>query len=251
MELSHDVQMVADGRDGRLAFSFGHWREDKSLLLLVADRELEVEALEKAEALKVWASRQWGVEPHWLLLDRQGATVFEKEGLPTGEAVVEAIHDTGAKTAWEKREAFLRDNPDNGEALEERLVTSLALASARFNRLVECKQATSNQYFQSRFGKLLLEPPEADTVADEIFAETAETLERLLIMPDGWRLSPSNILRLSMWLNWYDAGASPRMRAVLHRFRDEALSEWAKSPVLESGFQGASGAVGDRAYGHA
>lgn len=209
------------------------WRRDDAFSKLMADKELAVEFLEKPQAESLWKAKAWGSEPHWLLLDNSGEHVFEGSGVPKGDELVAGIHSAGALTSWERREAFLREHRDNGEALEAKLGASLLLAGYRYRAFVEENKA--KPFRLDSPGKLLLEPEIAADAADSMFAETAETLENLLTLPDGWRLSASRIFQLGLTLRSFDAQASPRMQKVLRLTRDSVLDEWGKHPHHDGG----------------
>ena len=204
------------------------WRRDDALALLVADKELNIESLEKEKAATLWQLKDWGTSPHWLLIGRTGEKLFEGEGTPKGEEILAAIHAGGEKTSWEQRETFLRNNPENGEALEARLSTSLLLAGYRYRVLIASNQATPFRLGSP--GKILLGSNEASPAADLVFSETSETLERLLALPDGWRLSASTVFLFGLALRSFDAGASPRLSGLLHRMRAAALDQWSRNP---------------------
>jgi len=210
------------------------WRRDEGLARLVADRELSIELLDQDASVTLWKVKEWGNGAHWLLMGRSGDNIFEGEGIPKGEDILAAIHNVEERTLWEQREAFLKEHPEHGEALEARLATSRILAMDRFRVLVEDNQA--RPFRLDNPGAFLLNQNEPGQIADGVFAEMVDTLERLNGLPDGWRLSPASIFGLGLTLKGFDAGASPRMRATLHTMRDAALAEWARNPNREGAF---------------
>jgi hypothetical protein len=209
----------------------GWWRRDPNLALLMAEGELAVESLKPEAAATPWRLRDWGDGVHWLLLDANGGHCFDGQGQTSGEAVLAAIHGVQERTLWEQREAFLKEHPDHGEALEARLNTGLQLALFRFWTLGAERRASRVRLDQP--GHFLLPPEESAAVADTVFAEAAESLERLNRLPDGWRLSGSGIYNLGFYARLLDGQASPRMRAALLGAAEGALAEWSRSPNLE------------------
>lgn len=112
-------------------------------------------------------------------------------------------------------------------------MTCLNFLRTRFRVLVDQGKARQLNLTGGVPGKLLLDSSTQGVVADELCKEMAETLERLIQLPDWWRLS--NRYMLGLLLQSYDAGASPRMRAVLFRMRESLLVEWRKNPSFAAG----------------
>lgn len=250
------------------------WRQDDALVLLMEDRDLTLETLSPLQGRLLREARGWSAGPAWILLSRDGEVVGEGQGLPGGEAVRAALSSGGYQTVWVKREAFLAEHPDQGEALEARLFAALGLLRARFLTLAAQGQATPprlgatpDEPLQTA-GKLFqFQPPPAapkptapapgrgrpvpepgpETVpepllirgpaldpgaqgplADALYLETADTLERLLQVPDWWRLPRLDLFRgvLEAW----DPGASPRMRGLLTALRSAVAEQWQRNP---------------------
>lgn len=254
------------------------WRRDDTLALLVEDRDLTVQNLTAETAGRFREARGWSAGPAWILLSRDGEVAGEGRGVPRGPEVRSALGSGGYQTVWDRREAFLGDHPDHGEALQARLFTALALARDRFLELAAQGKATaprtgtSAQEPRQSPGKLFqfqpAPPPKAPAgpvakapaskpqapgpvpaqappepvpaqatpvdpsaqgpLADALFLETADTLERLLALPDWWRLP--RLAAFSAALEAWDAGASPRLRGQLMGMRVAVLEEWRRNP---------------------
>lgn len=201
---------------------------DAALELLLAERDLEIEEVEGPVASALREARGWGAEPHWLLVSADGRQTREGKGVPTGAALARALEEEGWICTWLKRDAFLREHPDHGEALEARLMASLRMVGTRFRRLAQAGKTEPGRLggASGRGGRFKGE--DREPVADGVWMEAAESLDRLMALPDGWRFRDKPMLWLSLLMR--DAAASPRMRASLQRMQTQLLEQWTRQP---------------------
>ena len=102
---------------------------------LITGGDFILEPLGAAAAQDLWNRRGWRAGPHWLLLTPGGEEAGDGAGRPRGEEVLDAIHARGGKPRWEAREEFLREHPDQGEALLESLAQAFQLLRGRVRDL--------------------------------------------------------------------------------------------------------------------
>lgn len=202
------------------------WQRNEDLQHLAVEGDVTDGGLTAEDAIRVSKAREWGTGPHWILLDRQGVVAGEGTTLPTAEELQAALRSRGFQPTWEAREAFLREHPDNGDALQARLGRSLAFVQWRFRNLVEQKRAVS--YDQGpdsqRVPGKILDPADAD----DVFHEAAETLERLSQLPDGWRMGDRSLLGLRV--QTFGGFNSPRMRLAMKHMGEAILEAWRRNP---------------------
>ncbi|WP_306601731.1 hypothetical protein [Geothrix sp. 21YS21S-2] len=191
------------------------WRLDETFLRLQEDKDLSVFAAPPSPAVLMWDHWSRSSEARCLLVSRDFRTILEFRGLPSGEALLAAMTAGGYRTVRVRREAFLKEFPDHGEALDEKLGSALGVLGARL-----------------RLSQALTEPE-----ADRMYQETADTLDQLLKLPDWWRLS--RMPDLARALEEGQAGRSPRMRGIMTGLREAARERWARSPASGSAREGA------------
>ena len=80
-----------------------------------------------------WRAAQDGrTDTRWILMKRSGQVLIKGSGNPDIEKILEVLKKEGFVATWEQRRAFLREQPENGEAWTRELVFSLQLANLRF-----------------------------------------------------------------------------------------------------------------------
>ena len=215
-------------------FSAGVDLADEPLQKLVLGGDLSVEMLGVAEARDFWSQRSWGAAAHWVLLSPEGELASTGSGLPKGEAVLDAIHAASALPRWEARAAFLKENPEQGEANQESVDLAFRLLRARL-------------MFMDRQGKLQVPawhpdpalpqtfnigraglPPgsEGEALADELFGGVAKVLPPLFAVP-GWQWAmPRVAAQLSQW----DLSQSSRIRGVFAQAASAAEDLFRRDP---------------------
>lgn len=207
------------------------WREDDELVKLVVCRDLQIERMESPVSDALWKTRNWGKEEHWILLDPTGKVTADGLDFPKPKAILEQFEKAKYISHWERRKAFLQQNPHQGEAWLEQLNAAWRLSVQRilrmedagtFFRLPDEGVDEANRRSAQSALKQILEGSEAEAKADQIFAEVAEALEALTLMPDGYKE-----IALGAWteeLVYQDARLatlSPKTRKALLKLQED------------------------------
>jgi len=184
---------------------------------LLTAGDCSLEPLAGPQAQDLWALKGWGPGAHWVLLSPAGDEAGSGPGRPRGEEILDAIHAAGAKPRWEARDQFLREHPDQGEARLEALGQAFQVLRARLLVLdregkvrVPAWHMDASARAASASPRVSLAPGRGDAMADELYAEVADALEKLISLP-GWELEAGAV---AAHLGAYDAGQSPRMRRL-------------------------------------
>ena len=104
---------------------------DREYQRLATGGDWAVEMLGAAQAQDLQSSH--GAQ--WALLAPSGEVAGFGSERPQGAALLSAIHASGAKARWEAREAFLKENPSQGEARLEELGQELRLLRTQVQRV--------------------------------------------------------------------------------------------------------------------
>lgn len=108
----------------------GAWRQDLALTRLRASGELSFLQLDEAQAKSLGSRQRWtSGESHWAVLGPAFDIVASGTTQPTAESLLQTLRDAGWKPQWERREAFLREHPENGEAWQDLFTESLVVAT--------------------------------------------------------------------------------------------------------------------------
>lgn len=185
---------------------------------LLTGGDFFLESLSFPAARDLWGRRGWGNEPHWLLLSPAGEEVAAGTGLPKGEAILEVIHAGGGQLRWEARDAFLREHPDQGEALLEEIHQAFQTLRLRLHALDRAGKIQVPAWHPepgtrpALFGARISLGPGAqgEDQADDLYGEVADALERLLALP-GWEREAAG---LASHLAHWEVGQSTRMRKL-------------------------------------
>ncbi|MFN8010371.1 MAG: hypothetical protein U0P81_03100 [Holophagaceae bacterium] len=238
------------------------WLADDTFRRLQSTQEFRVVQLGAAAARDLWAERGWNNDAKWILLDPPAERIKELNGRPTGEQLLAELKGLGFQPRWERREAFLRDHADHGEAWAEATQQNLALVLTRYQQYLkegrivreEAAQTTGaagGMGFGSFFGRsgamtfATGSDPTGAALADETFSEAAEALGRVVEVP-GWTQAP-NLFLAAMAFQGMGAGQSPRMRAVASRMAEQLLDALMRDPhdpMLWAQFGGVARAAG-------
>lgn len=130
-------------RPGRLAaYQFisrgqefeGPWRGDPELAKLRASGELGFMELDDAQSNALWSHQHWPAgESRWSILGPTFEIVASGTAQPTAESLLQSLRDAGWKPQAERREAFLREHPDNGDAWQDLFTETLRIALSTGN----------------------------------------------------------------------------------------------------------------------
>lgn len=152
----------------------GAWRQDQALTRLRASGELSFLQLDESQARSLWSRQHWtSGESHWAALGPAFEIVASGTSQPTAEALLQTLRDAGWKPQWERREAFLREHPENGEAWQDLFTESLEVAM---------NSADEDPVAPEKEGEL--KPPNAEKDQAR-FGEVDRALRGLLEV-DGW-----------------------------------------------------------------
>jgi len=190
---------------------------DPTFQKLLTAGDCSLELLAGPQVQDLWALKSWGQEAHWLLLSPAGEETASGSGRPRGEEILDAIHATGAKPRWEARDQFLREHPDQGEARLEELSQAFQILRVRLLALDRDGKVRIPAWHldpAARTGftspRVSLAPGRGEGMADELYAEVADALEKLIALP-GWEHEAGAV---ASHLGFYDAGQSSRMRKL-------------------------------------
>jgi hypothetical protein len=191
--------------------------KDPTFQKLLTAGDCNLEALTATMAAELWAQKGWGREAHWLLLSPAGDEAGYGSGRPKGDEVLDAIHATGALPRWEARDQFLREHPDQGEARLEALSQAFQILRVRLLALdregkVHIPAWHTDPSARPSFTnpRVSLAPGKGEAMADELYAEVADALEKLISLP-GWEREAGAV---AAHLGAYDVGQSGRMRKL-------------------------------------
>ena len=107
----------------------GAWSNDLALARLRASGELGFLQLDEVQAKALWSRQRWPVgESHWAVLGPSLEIVASGTSQPTAESLLQTLRDVGWKPQSERREAFLREHPDNGDAWQDLFTETLSIA---------------------------------------------------------------------------------------------------------------------------
>jgi len=208
------------------------WQRDDGLCRLVAGGDLSVSTSDVRLVQRLIKGGKLVRESRWALVDLKGERALEGAANPGSVDIQAAMASAGYRTSWERRENFLRENPEHGEAWLDLARCGLRLAQLRLAFL-----ESQGVIFESRrrpgqrlgAGKRGVKGIEAEALADRVFKELAEGLEGLLRVPE-WTQGRADFLRLAE-LRAASAGESPRVRAIAERMRPEMLEAWRREPA--------------------
>ncbi|MBL0313390.1 MAG: hypothetical protein IPP78_11910 [Holophagaceae bacterium] len=117
-------QFISRGQDFE-----GVWSNDLALTRLRASGELSFLQLDEAQSKALWSRQRWAsIESHWAILGPTFEIVASGTSQPTAESLLQTLRDVGWKPQSERRAAFLREHPDNGDAWQDLFTESLNVA---------------------------------------------------------------------------------------------------------------------------
>ena len=139
----------------------GAWSNDLALIKLRASGELSFLQLDEAQSKALWSRQRWAAgENHWAILGPTFEIVALGTSQPTAESLLQTLRDAGWKPQSERREAFLREHPDNGGAWQDLFTETLKVAmragddeAIPFEKEGETKTPDAGKD-QARFGDL-------------------------------------------------------------------------------------------------
>ena len=207
---------------------------DEALQKLVLGGDLTLELLGPAEAADFWSQQSWSSQPHWLLLSPGGELAATGSGQPKGQAMLDAVHAAGAMPRDEARAEFLKENPEQGEALLESVDLAFRLMRIRLMNLDgqgkvrvpawHLDPAAPRSLGTTRLG--LPPGPEGEALADDLYGEPAQVLAPLLAVP-GWQWA---LPKLAVQLGQWDLSQSSRMRGLFTQAAGAAEELFRRDP---------------------
>ncbi len=204
-------------------------RSDEALLLLGATGDMNIQAIDGPGLVGLQEARGWKEGPHWILLGRDGAVLDEGTDLPTGDYLQSRLSGAGIPSTWELLNTFIREHPDNGSAIQRRLIIATRLARRRLLNLKDqgkvhgVKFTTESLLPGFESAKLV-----DQALPEEWCLEVEDSLNRLNQLPDPWRLG--NRLFFQLWLDLYGKVASPGLRVELAKLKDAVQKAWGRCP---------------------
>lgn len=205
-----------------------HQAADELFLKLTRGWDLSLESLPPPEFARFRQARGWPEGPRWALLDREGRALAEGVALPTGATLRDHLLSLGLQPTWEALDQFLVLHPDNGFALQKRLMIAFRMSTARF-RLLRSQGlgegftgATGNRW--PAFRPATVTRPEASA---GISREAVETLHRLNQLPDSWRTDRD---MLTFWLSTMGTLDAAALQPEVTLLRETSLRVWQAHP---------------------
>jgi len=165
---------------------------DETLLRLRIEGILARSPLSAPLSNELWANRGWASQPRWILISSDGEEVGNGIDLPSGDSVLALLKEKGLKPRWEKRQAFLKDHPENGEAWSEEVMNAARLARGRMLALLAQGQAVQGKMVNlgAEMPSVVLaetNPEKRERQGDRIFAELAEALGNARKVENWWK----------------------------------------------------------------
>ena len=189
--------------------------KDPTFQKLLTGGDCSLESLAAPVAQDLWTLRGWGREAHWQLVSPAGDEVAHGPGRPVGSEILEAIHGTGARPRFEAREQFLREHPDQGEARLEAVSQAFQVLRVRLLALDREGKVRVPAWHEDRPARPGFTAPRislarGEAMADELYAEVADSFEKLINLP-GWERQAGAV---ASFLGQYEVGQSARMRKL-------------------------------------
>lgn len=105
------------------------WSGDPELRRLRASGELTFLQLDDFQAKALWSRQHWTLgESHWAILGPESTIVATGNAQPTPASLLQTLRDAGWKPQAERRDDFLREHPDNGEAWQDLFTEAMKVA---------------------------------------------------------------------------------------------------------------------------
>ncbi len=107
----------------------GAWRREAQLMRLRASGELSFLQLDDGQSKALWAKQRWSPgENRWAILGPNLEILSSGTTEPTAESLLQTLRDAGWRPQSERRDAFLREHPENGDAWQDLFTESLKIA---------------------------------------------------------------------------------------------------------------------------
>lgn len=211
---------------------------DEVLLKLRYGQDLDLPRLAPSVAQALLKRESLPSTTAWVLLSPEGELKASGPGNPSGDATLGHLRRSGLTPRWERREAFLKDHPDHGEARAEALEEAMRLAQFRLQQARQAgkiPQALPDQVLP----RCELPNSEAGVaLAKKILADIKDPLEAWLAVPGWERSSPSNLVMLSsMNLVRLGAGLVPDLQSPFDQLCNGVARQVERdNPQVESAF---------------
>lgn len=152
----------------------GPWANELPVARLRASGELSFLQLDEGQSKGLWLRQRWPAgESHWAVLGPAFEIVASGTSQPTAESLLQILRDSGWKPQSERREAFLREHSDNGDAWQDLFTEALHVAAGPGDQEPEPADKEA-------------EPKAPDADKDQArFGEVDRALRGLLEV-DGW-----------------------------------------------------------------
>ena len=201
------------------AFPSADLLKDDLFQKLIIGGDLSMEALGPGEADDLWSRQSWSGPAHWVLLSPAGTVALAASGPPRGEPLADAMRAAGAPPRWEAREAFLKGQPEQGDALLEEVGFQFRLLRARLMALDQAGKVRIPVWHPdaaqaarlAATGRVALpDTDEGRALAEALFPDLAKALGRLFAVP-GWPGAAASVAaQVSLW----DLSGASAMRSV-------------------------------------
>lgn len=201
------------------------WMQDDGLRRLLATREFQVQAVGDPAGRDLALQKGWKQEPRWLLLSPDGDKQAEGQGRPSSGRLLEALRGLGFVPRWERREAFLKDNPKHGPARLEAVVEAARLFELRMNSVPGGAEALLKRL------QATPRDPLAHGQLDAMFRELVEALPLFAQVPLWWEKQDFPLRRLGTRL---DAVLPHRVTDAIKGLREQLREELERDPGDEN-----------------
>ena len=235
---------VLTRREDAGAFS-AQWDAD-ALRLRIENQALRV-VLGPQTAARLWKAHGWGNGAGWILVDAGGLELDAGTGTLYGARVLSVLRDKGLVPAWEARQAFRKEHPENGEAWAEEVFLWSRVAFSHMNVLAaQGKAARGPATGTPGLATMTFTEPDPEArerLADQVFGDLAAALEGAWSVEGWWRNESETSIALAM----RGARESPRVRDVCRRLAavlEQVLARGDGGPSLETRMTHFLGAAG-------
>lgn len=204
--------------------------EDDTILRLLVSRELLFQPLPAPARQALLARPGLSAQTLWVLVNPEGELVAKGTEMPRGPQILEPLSAAGFQPRWLRRQEFLRQHPEQGEALKEELGEILNRTHGKLIQARMAKRLPTGTPEQFLPGCEIPNTSEGEAFASTLLREARDPMTRLLDLPEAspWIIGPAVIWPSQLWT--LGAGLAPDWRDLQDRFLDRLLRNLEADP---------------------